>query len=174
MTSTLYKYRWFFYALAATLLLNLIASMARAEGDDRWVRPAIRSSCDWWELDCRKRRHYHHRTYRRATIHYHSQYRDIPRERDDRCRPAVTAVGEEKYERPRAQEASLASWMEAVRRNHGGKYMDPKNARHLSYECNRSSTGNRASEKTADLAGRYLEQCEVRAQPCRADREDGR
>ena len=49
--------------------------------------------------------------------------------------------------------------------------MDPRNAHDLSYECYRSSTGNRLSEKAEDLRGKILEQCRIEGKPCRAEKE---
>jgi hypothetical protein len=141
--------------------------------------------CAWlnWDGSChytyhRRRthtQHYRREVYREPSRVYSYERRERREERDYTpiCRTMVTAVGEEKYGADRAKEAAAATWMEAVRHNHGTKYMDPKNARHLSYECGRSSTGNRASEKAADTAGRFLEQCELRATPCRSEKETG-
>ena len=124
--------------------------------------------CAWlnWDGSCHYT--YHRRRYRPPTRVY-----SYERRVDPRCRETIRAVGEERYGTERAKEAALASWMEAVRREPGARYMDPKNATHLTYECGRTSTGNRASEKAQDTVGRFLEQCEVRAKPCRADRDGG-
>jgi len=134
--------------------------------------------CAWhnWDGSCHYT--YHRRRYRapayRAPSRVYSYERRIYEERTtERCRMEIKAVGEERYGTDRAKDSALAAWMEAVRREPGARYMDPKNAERLTYECGRSSTGNRASEKASDTVGRFLEQCEVRAKPCRADRDGG-
>src|SRR5262249_49184894 len=88
-----------------------------------------------------------------------------------RCKPMGTAVGHEAYCTPVAKEEGEQSWMEEVRSRFGSRYMDLRNSRRLTYECYRSSTGNRNSEKTADVAGKVLEQCRIEAVPCRSDKE---
>lgn len=98
------------------------------------------------------------------------------RDRYDRREPrcvgrTISRVGEEKYGRERAKEAADTAWREEVRNRFGVRVMDLKNARGLTYECNQSATGNRASEKTAEGVGRVLEQCILDAEPCRAERE---
>jgi hypothetical protein len=87
------------------------------------------------------------------------------------CEAPVHAVGLEKYGHERAKESADAQWAEAVRARMGGRHMDIRNAMGVAYECWQSSTGNRASEKTGEAVGGKLEQCEVRAVPCRAARE---
>lgn len=134
--------------------------------------------CAWHYLDGSCHYTYHRRRraepYRAPSRVYSYEHRERDRERTwGRCRETVRAVGEERYGTDRAKESALANWMETVRREPGARYMDPKNAEAIIYECGRSSTGNRASEKTQDVLGRFLEQCEVRARPCRADKEDG-
>jgi predicted secreted acid phosphatase len=83
----------------------------------------------------------------------------------------VTTVGEERYGRDRAKEAAEATWMEAVRARFGTKWMDLRNSRGGTWECGRSSTGNRSSEKAQDMVGKFLEQCELKARPCRSELE---
>ena len=100
---------------------------------------------------------------------YGYQHRDD--HKDAQCRDFVTAVGEERYGRDRAKEAAEAMWMEAVRARYGTKLMDLRSSRGGTWECGRSSTGNRASEKAQDLVGKFLEQCELRARACRAELE---
>lgn len=133
-----------------------------AQDPDRaWIRQSVRSSCQWWE-NCR----YHRRKPRHIELR---AYRDD--RYDQQCKDYVTAVGEERYGRDRAKEAAEATWMEAVRARYGTKWMDLRNSRGGTWECGRSSTGNRASEKAQDMVGKYLEQCELKARPCRAELE---
>lgn len=165
------KFMWFALGLLSGVIL-MWAVPARAQ--DGWLPT---SRCEWrhGKERCARR----HRT---GAVEYHwtSRQREPTRERvysyehRSRCLNDVHATGEERYGSDRAKEAATATWMERVRFLHGTRYMDPKNSRHLSFECGRSSTGNRASEKTAEVTGRYLEQCEVRAQPCRAESEGGK
>lgn len=128
--------------------------------------------CAWLNWDGTCHYTYHRRRYRTPS-RAERVYSYEQRIHDSRCRTEVKAVGEERYGTDRAKDAALAAWMEAVRREPGARYMDPKNAERLTYECGRSSTGNRASEKASDTVGRFLEQCEVRARPCRAERDGG-
>lgn len=93
--------------------------------------------------------------------------------RDDspRCRSLVFATGHEAYGRTTAKEEGEQAWMEEVRGRWGARYMDPRNAREFTYECYRSATGNRLSEKSVDNLGKVLEQCRIEGIPCRADKE---
>jgi hypothetical protein len=165
----------YFVVLASILailgVLLFVAPKAFAQDPDgRWVRQAVRSSCDWWE-NCPRHRWKYIRRYQPR----HIEIRNVYREREDRydaqCREFVVAVGEERYGRDRAKEAAEAIWMEATRARFGTKWMDLRNARGGTWECGRSSTGNRASEKAQDLVGKFLEQCELKARPCRAELE---
>lgn len=138
----------------------LICGRAQAQ-DGAWLP---RRGCEW-RRDCHIR--YFHRNPRHQPKVYSYEQRDP----GPRCNTYVSATGEERYGAERAKEAATAAWMERVRYLYGVRYMDTRNARHLEFSCGRSSTGNRASEKTAEVAGRFLEQCELRAQPCKADKE---
>ncbi len=152
--------------LAACIYLLFTRS---AKAQDGWL-PASR--CEWkhGKERCSRRHHtglveYYWTDRRRPVVHYRQP-------EDPRCHfQSISATGEERYGLERAKEAAAAQWMERVRFLYGVRYMDPRNARHASYECGRSSTGNRASEKTADLAGRFLEQCELKAEPCKAEKD---
>ena len=158
--------------LIGLFLLWYLMTPARAQ--DGWLP---RTKCEWKHGKERcARRH------RSGMIEYHwtgaarryPEVRHYRAEEEPRCKSlVVTAIGEEKYGTDRAKEAAAATWMERVRFLYGVRFMDTRNAKHSSYECSRSSTGNRASEKTADLAGRFLEQCELRAEPCKAEKERG-
>jgi hypothetical protein len=153
--------------LLAGILAVLSIPVFAQDTDERWVRQAFRSSCAWWE-NCR----YQYRYYRKPR---HIEIRNVYRERDYsydvQCKEFVTSVGEERYGRDRAKEAAEAMWMESVRAKHGTKFMDLRNSRGGTWECGRSSTGNRASEKAQDMVGKFLEQCELRSRPCRAELE---
>lgn len=125
---------------------------------DHWVRRCIRWVDDddyWHRNDPRPERVY---AYER-------------REEGPRCRPVITATGHEAYGRTVAKEEGEQAWMEEVRGRWGARYMDPRNAIELTYECYRSATGNRLSEKSADNLGKVLEQCRIQAIPCRAPLE---
>jgi hypothetical protein len=101
--------------------------------------------------------------------------RDGDRDRYDRdgdfCKGIVVSTGHEAYGRTKAKEEGEQAWMEETKSKYGARYMDLRNARRVSYECYRSSTGNRASEKAQDVVGRFLEQCRIEARACRADKE---
>lgn len=151
-------------ALLTPLIFFPLDAVAQ-DPDQSWKRQSFRSSCQWWE-NCRYR-------YYRKPRHY--EIRNVYRERDDRyspdCRDFVTAVGEERYGRDRAKESAEQAWMENVRSKCGARFMDLRNAVRGTWECGRSSTGNRASEKTAESIGKFLEQCTLRAIPRRAELE---
>ena len=89
--------------------------------------------CAWlnWDGSCHYT--YHRRRAYRPAYREPSRVYSYERRVDPRCRETVQAVGEERYGTERAKEAALASWMEAVRREPGARYMDPKNATHLTY-----------------------------------------
>ena len=157
--------------LAALALIGLIYLWVKpASAQDGWL-PGSR--CEWkhGKERCARRHtsglvewHFTDRV-RQRTLHYR-------RVEEPNCPyEAVTAIGEERYGNDRAKEAAAAAWMERVRFRHGVRFMDLRNARHASYECSRSSTGNRASEKTAEIANRFLEQCELKAEPCKAQKD---
>ena len=172
--------RWLL--LGTSVVLAGCAIGAKAEDQDtRWVRKSLWTSCEWWET-CRVKRsyrwihrHHAHRTHRDfRTITLHSSRNDRYNYRSDglpACHSPVIRVGEERYGRDRAKESAEQQWMEEVRNRYGVRYMDTRNARRATYECGRSSTGNRASEKTNEVVGRYLEQCTLEAQPCRGEKE---
>lgn len=128
--------------------------------------------CAWHYLDGSCHYTYHRRRradpYRAPSRVYSYEHRRGPQ-----CEDQVAVVGEEKYGTQRAKEAADQAWAERTRFLFGVRYMDLKNARTLTYECGRSSTGKRASEAVAGAAGAVLEQCELRATPCRAEREQG-
>lgn len=80
----------------------------------------------------------------------------------------MSSVGPEAYDITKAREAADSMLMEAIRAKHGSRMMDLRHAEARVYECWRSATGNRQSEKIADLGGSELHQCSVTARPCRA------
>lgn len=102
-------------------------------------------------------------------------YSYVHREPDARhraeCLTPRSVVGLEKYSLEEARNNAIAMWMEAEKLHNGVKYMNPENAVVLSNggkgpDCYISSTGNRASERLAEGAGKVLHQCEFRARPC--------
>jgi hypothetical protein len=156
--------------LLAIVALLLLSAPACAEDDRAEIRRMLISSCKAWDTCGQYFRRRHH-----APRHYELRaervygYRE--REDDAQCKDFVTAVGEERYGRDRAKEAAEQTWMESVRSRHGVKWIDLRNSRGGTWECGRSSTGNRASEKAQEVVGKFLEQCELKARPCRAERE---
>ena len=155
-----------YLAALLTLIIVLFPFPSSAQDDGKWVRQSIRSSCEWWENCPRYRYRYRRHAHRLPAVRVYGY-----RERENGCGEFVSAVGEERYGRDRAKEAAEAMWMEAVRARYGTKLMDLRNSRGGTWECGRSSTGNRASEKAQDLVGKFLEQCELKAKPCRAELE---
>lgn len=164
------------YLLAVLALIVAAPHLAEAqsEGGPNWraVRQRQWVCMDWggcgYQWRTRRIRTYEPRYY--AAPREFSMERDVERRQ---CTDVVRAVGVERYGKDRAKESADASWMEIVRASPGSKFMDLRNAKHVTYECWQSSTGNRASEKAADVGGKFLEQCEVRAHPCRAPRTEG-
>ena len=123
---------------------------------------------------------HHHRPpigyYPPPVRYHHPAYPPQPTVVDSRDGPRcvqqrVTAIGVESYDKDKAREAAQSSYAEIVRARYGGKWMDLANAEAVTFECWKSASGNRASEKAADFGGRELQQCEVQAIPCRAKRE---
>ena len=117
-----------------------------------------------------------YRDYDRPERVYGYGYERRWEDRGAKCDDPVRAVGVEKYGNGNAKGSADAQWAETVRARIGGMYMDLKNARDVTYECWQSSTGNRKSEKVAEgLTGGagVLEQCEIRAVPCRAPKTQG-
>lgn len=174
----------------ATIVVFLAPGMilvASAEDiDSRWVRQTIRKqyiSCNEWTGHCERRWRYQvvRRYVPPATRVYayerREDYRDIERydDRDrgrGRCLSIYKALGEERYDREKAKDDAKKAWASMVRFRHGVIYMDMAFARDVVFTCSKSSTGERASEKAASVlsGGGGLQQCEVEAKPCRADR----
>jgi len=163
--------------LLAIIVLLLLGAPANAEDDRAEIRRQLISSCKFWET-CgqyfRARPSYRHYELRQrmpeVRVYGYHRYRDEYRYSPE-CRELVTAVGEERYGRDRAKESAEQAWMESVRSKCGARFMDLRNAERGTWECGRSSTGNRASEKAQDLVGKFLEQCTLRAVPRRAELE---
>ncbi len=83
----------------------------------------------------------------------------------------VSAIGVEAYDKDKAKEQATAALAEIVRARFGSRFMDVSNAEAVVFECWKSATGNRASEKAADFGGKELHQCQVESRPCRSQRE---
>lgn len=147
---------WVFLTLG--LAMMFYAAAASPANAQDWPP---RRSCEW-RGDCWK--------YRK---HKTPSYYAAPRaEWHPHCREDVDAIGSEHYGADKAKASAEANWMQKVRFHFGVKFMDPVNAKNLRYECSRSSTGERASEKlTGTFQQGVLEQCQVIGQPCRAEKE---
>ena len=160
--------------LAVVLAMAALPDVAVARECVSWGERTVQNR--YWPYD------YRTQTYcRRYREDHHSRYYSAPREirlemevRGHDCVDPIRSVGIEKYGRERAKESADGQWAETVRARIGGRYMDLKNARRVTYECWQSSTGNRTSEKLTEGASRQvLEQCEVTAYPCRAPKSQG-
>jgi len=108
--------------------------------------------------------------------YYHPAHPPAPRgdllAQGPRCVDSrVSAIGIEAYDKAKAKEQAMAALAEIVRARWGGRYMDISNAEAVVFECWKSATGNRASEKAADFGGKELHQCQVESRPCRSERE---
>jgi len=161
------------FSLIILLMLITVPAKAQDSLSRAEIRNQLIASCRFWETCGQYDRHrpsYRHYELRQRMPEVRVYgYRD---ERyDPQCRDFVTTVGEERYGRDRAKEAAEQQWMELVRARFGTKWMDLRNSRGGTWECGRSSTGNRASEKAQEVIGKFLEQCELKARPCRAELE---
>ena len=167
--------------LAVVALLLLSVNYAAAEDDRAEIRRQLISSCKFWET-CGQ--YFRHRRFLPDSVKTEPRRYEIERRYEPRvygyqrqeeygrqCQEFVVAVGEERYGRDRAKESAEQSYMEIVRNKHGVKWMDLRNSVGGTWECGRSSTGNRASEKAQEVIGKFLEQCELKARPCRAELE---
>jgi hypothetical protein len=162
------------------LLAMLVAIPANCSAQDyRWTPPDwtfdVNSYFKRVERYERRQQHIRQAWREREYEQRNDDYRYDDRRNDWRggqeCRDMLQAVGEERYGRDRAKESAEQQWMEAARNRYGVRWMDLRNSRGGTWECGRSSTGNRAMEKAADVAGRFLEQCVLRSRPCRAELE---
>lgn len=171
-----------------SLLLIFESKPVRAQ-DDGWTRRLLYlDRVEKWREERRHRAAAAARreAIRRAEYGGHPAtrvYSFIQREPDGRHRPEClvprSVVGLEKYNLDEAKNNAIALWMEAEKLHNGVKFMNPENAIVLSNggkgpDCYVSSTGNRASEKIAEGAGRVLHQCEFRARPCAGIAEEAR
>lgn len=170
------------FALAIGVAAAMMNTGAVAQEGSQWVRKAIGKRC-WvdlfgyrscepvygygWQRSFGYRPHYH--------VPYAPQvYGYVQRDTDKapRCYNAkISAIGVEAYDKGKAKERAESAWAEIVRARVAGRYMDIGNAEAVVFECWRSSTGNRASEKLADEAGKELHQCSLEAVPCRSTQE---
>lgn len=179
--------RWLFVIVAFVVVCN--ANPARAQ-DEGWTRRLLHlDRIEKWREQRKARAAYAARreAIRRAAdsapgavpvaaAHPATRvYSYIQREPDARrrgeCLVPRSVVGLEKYSLEEAKNNAIAMWMEAEKLHNGVKYMNPENAVVLSNggkgpDCYISSTGNRASERLAEGAGKVLHQCEFRARPC--------
>jgi hypothetical protein len=174
--------------LACGALGVLLARQARAE-DYRcsYVRQTYPAWDSWqgivvtrerWVRRC-YRNHVYYLPERAPTRVYGYTRRDD--DRDDHrhrgnCLTKHKAIGTERYDRERAKEDAKQQWASIVRFHHGVVYMDLANARDVVFSCSKSSTGERASEKAVGAitgGNSVLQQCEVEARPCRAERQHG-
>lgn len=163
-------------AIIAVMVMVTEPAFAQPEETFKSIRRLIGHRCDSISGHCRPVYRWE-RAYAPRVYGWERRFdppREITLEREvdrNRCvidHRSVRAVGVERYGTDRAKESADAQWMETVRAEPGSKFMDLRNAKHVSYECWQSSTGNRASEKAADVGGKFLEQCEIRAIPCKA------
>lgn len=173
-------------------LVVLTPALAQ-ESDYRWLRKSTTRSCyinEWTGFrECYGggRRipyyapsHYGYRpTYPSPTrVYGYTGYYNEAQDKTQRCATLpngqphrISAIGIEAFDKEKAREQAIAAWAEIVRAKIGGRWMDVANAEASVFECWRSATGNRASEKMADFGGRELHQCGLDATPCRAKLE---
>lgn len=167
----------------AASVLAVAATGALAQDNSvRWVYKAIGRTwqCSDWTGECGYRYTYGYRpqyatpqAYAPRVYGYHQALPRVDSAANaPRCYTGrLSVVGIEAFDKDKAKEQAVSAWAEAVRARIGGKFMDIRNADAVVYECWASATGNRASEKVADLGGKELHQCEITAQPCRAKQE---
>lgn len=176
----------------ATVAVAALTPALAQEGDTRWIRKAIgRAQVCAWDGSCRWEYRYgwvrvpSYSHYWRAPVYTHptrvygyTGYYNEGQDKTQRCATLpnsqphrISAVGIEAYDKEKAKEQAVSAWAEIVRAKIGGRWMDAANAEAAVFECWRSATGNRASEKAADFGGRELHQCSLDANPCRAKLE---
>ncbi len=170
----------FFLAVAILLVATSAASAGDYEDRDYdWVRQRVKVRnyvrCDEWWSSCSREWRYVTR-WVKVSRHPRLQGEVNYAPRGDRipmpdCKPFVSATGDDKYGQERAKESAEQRWMDEAKNKFGVKYMDSRNARDGTFECGRSASGSRASEKAAEGVGLFLEQCEMVARPCRSRRE---
>ena len=173
------------------LMLAIFLMVAVNEGrsqdqDTRWIYRTIRQqywAYDHWTGQTVLRHRYVTRRYPNHTYHlpevrvygYARRGDDRHDDRDrgrGRCLTTHKAIGSERYDKEKAKEDARQQWASLVRFHHGVVFMDLSNARDVVFSCSKSATGERASEKAAAVlsGGSGLQQCEVEARPCRAER----
>lgn len=169
--------------------LLVIAPASAQEGDGRWIRKATGRtwSCNAWTGFCQWEYHYgwvrapsyqhYYRPHYGTRVYGYTAYGNA-QDKTERCARLpngqphrISAVGVEAFDKDKAKEQAVAAWAEIVRAKIGGRWMDANHAEASVFECWRSATGNRASEKMADFGGRELNQCSLDANPCRAKQE---
>lgn len=161
------------------LLVAAYALYSKAHAEERYLHLAS-TKCICLDYFCTQQRCYRSRAralyprgrrydYRRDSLY--QEEADL----SPRCKGRMAREGVEKYQIEDAKESAKSMLQEAIRRHHGGKYMDPANWKEVEFDCGLSSTGNRGSEKTAGTltGGGALQQCTIYAKPCRGIREDG-
>lgn len=169
--------------LAATTAADAQPAFDYSE-DGRWVRRAVGKKCYTNTFTGARSCEYDWGPYRRVEPHYHTHHtprayypapvygythRQHDASQGPRCHNGkISAIGIEAFDKDKAKEQAQAAWAETVRAQVAGKFMDAANAEAATYECWRSATGNRASEKLADFGGRELHQCQLTGIPCRS------
>ena len=167
------------------LLAIVFASESRSQDQDtRWIYRTIRQqywAYDHWTGQYVYRWRYvqvRNHTYHLPEVRVYGYTRRGDDRHDDRdrgrgrCLTTHKAIGSERYDKEKAKEDARQQWASLVRFHHGVVFMDLSNARDVVFSCSKSATGERASEKAAAVlsGGSGLQQCEVEARPCRAER----
>lgn len=176
--------------ISVTLAVNVAVAQPADDGtSSAWVKRQIGRSymCNTFTGHCAWEPRYGYtrvpvytHPHRPAIGYYptHRSYASPPIARVDnlnegpRCLDRLmSAVGPEAFNVDKAKEAADSMLMETIRAKFGSRYMDLRFAEALTYECWRSATGNRISEKAADFGGGGLQQCQITGRPCRSKQE---
>ncbi len=167
--------------LIATALFGLLPVPVAAEEcayrNRYWPHQVIYQPCE----------RYQHRAHHGATRSYgwhgrsggrhyeigrrHDRRHDDYVEQETECRDFLATVGSQHLTINGAKRMANDAWAGQVRFRHGERFMSMGNARHIDYECTRSSI-KEGGTGVANLSLAYY-RCEIRAKPCRAKRQTG-
>ncbi|MDX2202647.1 MAG: hypothetical protein NW223_07850 [Hyphomicrobiaceae bacterium] len=181
----------------AVLALLVLPQAGFAQEDVKWVRKAMKGSCDTWGY-CAERYEWvryakprphgpppvvHHvATPAAASVPLAAKQGVLPTHADvgPLCLNApVRERGEERNTINGAKIDAVRRWQASVRADFGERFMDISSAKNIVYDCHRSSANESFAGKAAEFIGRQIEKftgdeedaykkrCVVVATPCR-------
>lgn len=172
---------WPFFVIAASTLVMLALLIWPAHSQEWNPYRTMRNACEWtntcwkyrydrWSGEWQRvRRVYRPRVY--SYVRRDNELEDHNRGRG-RCLSKHKALGSERYDIDKAKQDARQAWASAIRFHHGVIFADLKFARDVVFTCAQSATGERTTEKVvgALTGGGALQQCEISAVPCQAER----